>query len=456
MITPWEFKLKSAVLDISRIHRWSSVTHNQRRSNTGYNQVFGFLLIIVKSEAQTVIQHPEVNTQVYLFGSFPLQIIVTGCRWQRTCFIRHITGHWIIDSRQNRSIIHIVCQTGDTTILSPACTQLQMRDWLEVFHKFLVGKYPADRHSREIAPTFLQRKDRQVGCIRTKGELGKILACIVIRCPAKVRKIGIPPFLSTTYRTGGSTGPKSKIGIIGIQLGNTQINLVAGTATIDSSRHSKGSIGRIGHTKHHVYIVLICKCLGIVGKVFPLPVRGVGACRTYRYIVLIKVRAGNVRHNIAVGIAVSITVSQTWSDDQLFNRSKIQISGAAEHKTISFRCTTVTHNIRIDIIGVTIRGNRIIITIGILKQGMPLVHIINHSVGQFIRCIGNWSKRVKLNGRQHQRTGCWAFAYRLYMITGKWIVCRELQPILYFIICIDSAGNTVKNVLIAYNGTIVA
>ena len=195
--------------------------------------------------------------------------------------------------------------------------------------------------------------------------------------------------------------------------------------------------------------------LRIVGKVLPLPIGCITAGSIHSHKVLIQVGTSNIGERIAIRTGTGKTIAQTGSNSQLLDGSEIQIRRATEYKTFTFGYTPVAHDIRIVVIGIAIRRDRIIIAIPVLNQGMSLITIINHLVGQGIRSINHRSQRIKLKGRQHHRAHERTFANRLYMVAAECVVGGEFQPVLYFIIGINGTTDAVKMVFVTDNRTIV-
>ena len=78
IVLPTQFELKTFVADIACIQRRSRIASHQRSFDAGHNKVLGFLIEIVRTKTQTVAEHAQVDTDIQLLGSFPLQFIITN------------------------------------------------------------------------------------------------------------------------------------------------------------------------------------------------------------------------------------------------------------------------------------------------------------------------------------------------------------------------------------------
>ena len=126
VVSPSQFKFKTFITYITGINRRSGTTDNQGRSSSCYQQIFCFLIEPVNRESQTVIEETGIQTDIQLFRSFPLQIIVTQAIRTYSSDVGISRDKRIITGIVHGSTVCITTQGSQTTVLTPAGTQLHV------------------------------------------------------------------------------------------------------------------------------------------------------------------------------------------------------------------------------------------------------------------------------------------------------------------------------------------
>ena len=209
------------------------------------------------------------------------------------------------------------------------------------------------------------------------------------------------------------------------------------------------------HTHHGSYSML-AKCIQIVCKVLPLIVKtivamslnlvlcGVGECIDVIWLLIVVV------------VALRDAVTQTRCIGEALERLDVGSNGTTYIDTLVVRahavalCQWVTSSI-LYIVRCTIE---IIIMVSISHhRGAILISVINigwqlSRVAYVARC--QWIYR---NNRVQHRTITFVHTLGLPLLERG--VCRDVQPLIYIVVCINLTCKTLVNILISLDDTIV-
>ena len=147
-------ELPTLVLDVAAIVGEAGSSCRTCRQGDSHKHVGGLLVVVIYGEGQTAAEHSQVETYVGLRGGLPRQLRIAQGRLRTG---RHGIGI-VTFAKPLETIdavgseVRVVAQSALVTGLSPAATNLEVVEPVDILQELLLRDTPGSRERGEVAP----------------------------------------------------------------------------------------------------------------------------------------------------------------------------------------------------------------------------------------------------------------------------------------------------------------
>ena len=454
VVLPAEFELETGVEHLTGVDGGAGHTDFRQRGD-GDQQVVGVLAIPVGREGQAVVEEAGVDTGVILLGGLPLQARVREAGRHGTVGRSTVAGGRVVlvplSVHGDGGGVAVAAQDVDITVDTPGSAEFQEGDGVAadiVAEERLVADGPAGGHGGEVTPAGLLGQLGGVVGVGTEVGLHAVAVVEGVHQTAEVGQLGAHA-RGVAHVLGGIGGQVVDVEEVGL-IAPEDVRTVGGDARVVVV------LLGVGHTDHRADVVLAERAV-VVGEVLPLVV--VARVDVRGDVVVRGLSHGGqpVRLGVAVAAVLIDTVAEAGGDHQALDGGEVGSQGAADVDAAAGIVSLVALEERVTRRFLQVLGRAVeVVVVGrISRDQIRRGSIVLLHAARGVPDVGDVRRGQRVDGDHGVQHGAVAVAEGLAVPLLDGVVGGDVEPLEELVIGVDLCGQTLIDILLAHEDTVV-